>query len=218
MKIQLKNIYISEELSVETTAFMADLHIDHLHVGKASNKGVGETIYTGTTEEGKKLIGEAEQWSSTLPPYVNKDFVVDNKPFSFPMTLELLIEGLVADHVQEMEKRVIRRKMDREMEQAILFGDIDKGYQTIRFQATIEAILKKDSSTRMLYAVIQEKVLPFLKDGEKILNTNIPGDMFEKLGVSAAQIVRPGTEKKLKDKPKGTRGRKPGKRLGAPQG
>lgn len=57
MKIELKNIHHSPQLSEETLAFTANLYINGTHVGYAKNHGRGGTThYQAKDEKGKLLI------------------------------------------------------------------------------------------------------------------------------------------------------------------
>jgi hypothetical protein len=204
MEINLRGIYVSEQLSNESTAFRAGLYIDNIKAGVAENEGQGgSTTYTSGDEEGRKLIAAAETWCKTLPQFVSKDFVEDNKPFTMQMDLELYLNNLVQEHIQLMDIRRIQRRMNRDMEDAILFGDREKGYRLVRFKAPIDTILRREGCIKMLYSLIHERVLPNLKAGERILNTNIPPEVIRKLDIPADKIVETPAEREGKKKKRG---------------
>jgi hypothetical protein len=201
MEIKLKSIYVSDQLSEETTAFKAVLYINNVQAGVAENEGRGgPTTYAAGDDDGRKLIAVAENWCKSLPPYVSKDFVEDNKPFTMEMDLELYLDNLVQDYIHQMELRRIQRRMNKDMEDAIIYGDREVGYRLIRFKAPIEAILRREGSIKMLYSLLHERVLPNLKAGEKILNTNIPVEVIRKLDIPIDKIVDIPTEKEGKKK------------------
>jgi len=203
MEIKLKKIYVSEQLSDETTAFVADLYINNVKIGRAENEGRGgPTNYSTTTEEGRKLIREAEEWCKTLPPLVSKDIIIDNKPFTMPMSLELFIDNILSEHVRQMDIRRFQRKMERDMTDGIVFGVPDQEYRKFKFKVPIALILKRETGIKVLQSLIHERVLPLLKEGEMILNTNIPADIVQRLAIPEGKITRAALESDEKKRAK----------------
>lgn len=93
MKIELKAIHYSEQLSRETAAFSANLYIDGYKAGTASNQGHGgNTSYTPFNEKGKSLIREAEGYCKNLPP---EKYTIGGKEHQLDMDLELYIDNLL---------------------------------------------------------------------------------------------------------------------------
>lgn len=199
MNIKLVNIYISEELSREGTAFHGDLFIEGKSIGTVENAGRGGvTRYSSGSEEGRKLLKEAEEWCRGLPPVISKDIIVDDEPFSISMNLELFLNDCLAEHQRKLEKKRMRRKMEEDMRDGILFGAPDTAYQRIGFRAPIETLLSKPAGLQMLQALIHDKILPLLKEGEKILNTNFSAETAEKLGIPRDKIGDGTVEKEDK--------------------
>ncbi len=79
MKIELKEIHHSAQLSEETHAFTANLYINGTHAGYAKNNGHGgATYYQAKDEKGKVLIKEAEKYCAELPPRNTEDKLQDD--------------------------------------------------------------------------------------------------------------------------------------------
>jgi hypothetical protein len=192
MKVRLHKIYVSEELGIDSVAFHADLYINGTRVGTAENIGDGQaTIYGGTTEESRRLIKEGEEWCKCLAPLTSRFILIDNKPISISMNLGLFIDNLIAEHVAELDKRRYQKKMELDMVDAVLFGSPEPEirYRSHKLMVSIPTILTKDLGIMALQALIHEKILPDLKDGEKILNTNIPYDLLMKMEIPADKIM-----------------------------
>ena len=203
MEIKLKKIYVSEQLSDETTAFVADLYINNVKIGMAENGGRGgSTNYSSITEEGRKLIREAEEWCKSLPPLVSKDIIIDNKPFTMSMSLELFIDNLISEHIRQMDIRRFQRKMEKDMTDGIVFGVPEQEYRKFKFKVSIELILKRETGIKVLQSLIHERVLPLLKDGEMILNTNIPPEIVQRLGIPEGKIIRSALDSEEKKRAK----------------
>ena len=101
MEIRLKNIYVGERLSRETTAFQATLYINGYRVGVITNDGQGAaTMYRPIDDRGVALIKEAEFWCKGLPPVIFSDEMVDCKPVTVPMEMEIYLDNLVYGMVE----------------------------------------------------------------------------------------------------------------------
>lgn len=215
MTIKLTNIYVREDPSLKNVAFHADLVINGGNAGKVENNGLGDsTLFEAKTEDGKRLIKEAEEWCKGLPPVVSKDIVMDDEPFSIPMSLELYVNEAMADHLKKLERRRNQKKMDVDMREGILYGTPDGGYQIIRFKVPIEMIIAKTAGIEMLGSLIQKKVLPLLKDGERILNTNLSRELLEKMHIPKERLMEGGAEgdEKRRSRESGGTGGKPGRK------
>lgn len=189
MEIKLENIYVSESPSRKTLAFQATLYINEHKVGTASNDGRGATFYHGLQGKGNLLIKEAEVWCRNLPPAVFPDIIVDGKPMTLPMDLELYIDNIITDWLKEKDLQKFRGKMEKEMRTAILFGIPDKTYRVMRYKMPIDSLIRYGKGVEQLRIDIHKKVLPFLQQGEKILNTNIPSEVMKKLGIEDGKLI-----------------------------
>ena len=204
MKIELKNIHYIEQLSEETHAFSADLHINGFKAGTASNRGHGgPTDYYAINEHGRKLIAEAEQFCKTLPA---EKFTVEGKEYTLPMNLELFIDNLLTDHLKTKELQRFRRQMKRDEEKGILIGIPDQSYViAVTCRIPVSVLLSKQDGQQAMAEIISRFAIPQLQEGQKVLNTNIPEKVLKKAGLSPGQYVSFG--KKPAEKPQKKKGR-----------
>jgi hypothetical protein len=177
MEITLKDIRFNAGLSDDSNAFSATLYINGKKVGKASDDGHGgETNYRATELGGWKLIREAEAWCKELPPLVYETTNV-------PMNLGLYIADIVFVHLQQKETDRIQRSIEKKMSNCILFGSPPHQLFWLKFKTPIE------TGRQVLKKAIQERVLPELKVGQKILNTNFGPEFLKMLGIDPSKIV-----------------------------
>lgn len=205
MKIELKNIHFSEQLSEETNAFSANLYIDGIKAGTTSNRGHGgPTDYYPVNEKGKQLIKEAEEYCKGLPP---EKFEVEGKEYTLDSNLEQFIDNLLNKHLQEKDLQKFRRQMDKAMEQSIVVGVPDQSYSALKFKMPIGMLVVHPNGPNVLKDVITKRVIPNLKEGERILNTNIPEKILQDAGLKAGQYATPENDntslKKIVQKRKG---------------
>ncbi|TDX00459.1 hypothetical protein [Dinghuibacter silviterrae] len=192
MKIELKNIHRSEKLSEETSAFSANLYINDIKAGIASNRGQGgATMYISFNEKGRQLIQQAEAWCSAQP---QEKFTYKGKEYSNPVTLENFIDNLLAVHLQRKNLEKFKRKLGKDTQKGIAFGIPDQEYQILHFKMPIKGILEAPNGYEVLRNTIVKRVVPQMKEGEKILNTNIPEKILKDVGLGEHDYVRPGEE------------------------
>jgi hypothetical protein len=190
MEILLKNVYVNERLSKETTAFQATLYINGFEVGFISNQGIGGPIqYHPFGDKGILLIREAEVWARKLPPVVFPDTIVDGKPMTVPMELEMYLGDLIAAWLEQKDLEKFRRKMEKEMSTAIVFGIPGKSFRALKFTNPIASMIQLNKGIERLRLDIHKKVIPLLKENERILNTNIPAAVIKMLGVGEGKWV-----------------------------
>ncbi|RZJ92819.1 MAG: hypothetical protein EOO20_00455 [Chryseobacterium sp.] len=191
MKIELKNIHHSVQLSEETEAFTANLYIKGIHAGYAKNNGTGgPTDYYHENEKGRELIREAEAYCRTLP---DKQYPKDRymEAFSVPMNLENYIDDIVNRYIEKKEQASFAKKMDKAMERGIVFGIAGESFTTLAFTSPFAKVLSHPKATEIITNAIVNKVLPDLKDGNIILNTNIPESILREAGLKKEQYVKP---------------------------
>jgi hypothetical protein len=190
MEIILKNIYVGERLSRETTAFQATLYINSYRVGVITNDGQGgATMYRPLDDKGVALIKEAEFWCRRLPPLVITGEIVNDKPVTIPMELEIYLDNLVTDWLNQKDLEPFRKKLQKKMLTAIVFGVPDKSFRVMKYRIPIAAMIRFDKGVEQLRLDIHRKVVPRLKENEKIMNTNIPAGIIRLLEVPAGKWV-----------------------------
>lgn len=199
VEIELKNIQVFERLSEETTAFAATIYIDGVRVGEAKNDGRGGiTFYEGFDERGRQLIREAEKYCKSLPPRVVKGTDYGGEDFSISMDLEGFIDNLVMDHLITKDLAKFQRKMESAMQSGIVVGVPDSEFRVWKLKLPIAQFMVNEKSAQQLRRLIEDKVVPNLKDGEFILNTNFPVEFVMQLKVGAERVV-PGGRKGRKE-------------------
>lgn len=187
MKIELKNIHFSEPLSEETYAFSANLYINDIKVGSAENRGHGgNTAYYSANQKGAELIKKAEDWCSKRP---HQKHNLEGREFTLPVTLESYIYDLVHAHVTQKDLEKFRRKVDKATQKGILFGIPDRQYRAVTFKMSLQQILEFPRGEDILKNTIVKTVIPAMKEGDKILNTNIPEKIFKDAGLSEKDYV-----------------------------
>ncbi len=190
MEITLKNIYVGERLSRETTAFQATLYINSCRVGVITNDGQGgATMYRPLDDRGVALIKEAEFWCKGLPPVVFADEFVEGKPVTIPMELEIYLDNLVTAWLNQRDLQRFRRKAAKEMLGAIVFGVPDKSFRVMKYRQSISEMIRFNKGVDQLRKDIHKKVIPLLGENEKILNTNVPPGIMRLIDVPAGKWV-----------------------------
>lgn len=189
MKIELKRIEYNPILSEESNAFSADLMIDGIKAGIASNSGNGApTNYYALDEDGKKLIGQAEAFSKKLPVEIRNALGI--KPGT-EVTLDSLIDHYVHLEISQKDAEKIRNKVNRAMAGEIVFGVPDKSFRTLSFKVPIDMLLVHPNGHNIMKNIITKRVLPYMAEYEKILNTNIPEHILKDCGLKESQFLMP---------------------------
>ena len=172
MKIELKNFRFYDRLSEETYCFTANIWVNGTKCGNAENRGYGgETdYYHEGTEESKQLIKQAEQYCLTLPPIVWQSSI-SGKYLSLDMNFTRYIDELVSALVKKKDDESIAKKLNKEMQKAILIGT-DSQYQVISFKKPLREVW--ETQPDYFKKVLIEKLDKYKEKGYKLLNTNIP--------------------------------------------
>ncbi len=172
MQIELKNFRFYDRLSEETYCFTANIWVNGTKCGSAENRGYGgETdIHHEGTEASKQLIKQAEEYCLTLPPIVWKS-ISSGKDLSLDMNLTRYIDELVDTLVKKKDEENIAKKMNKEMQKAILIGT-DSQYQVISFKKPLREVW--ETQPDYFKKVLIEKLDKYKEKGYRLLNTNIP--------------------------------------------
>lgn len=206
MKIELKNIHYSAQLSEETNAFSAALYIDGFKAGVVANHGRGgSTDYRATTQKGKELLAQAEIYCGTLPPFT---YSYEGKENRIAMDLEMYLEQIVDDHVKGKELQKFRKKIERASVQGIVFGTPDESFRSLRCRVPLASILAHPSAGKTLISLINNNVLPLLEAGQMVLNTNIPEEVLKETRLKENQYVKQILPEKKLQKAAKKKGRK----------
>lgn len=187
MKIELKNIHVSEHLSDETNAFTAGVYIDGIHAGDASNHGTGgPTDYYPFNENGKRLIRQAEDYCKKLP---SDSFHYAGNEYTIDMSLEHFIDRLLEQHLQQKNLLQFRKKLENAMTQHIVFGTPDEYFSKYKLMMPVENLLQHERGRELLKSILSRQILPQMGTDDKILNTNIPEHIFRESGLNEKQYT-----------------------------
>lgn len=176
MKIELKNFKHYDRLSEETLCFVGNIWVNGIKCGYAENSGKGgcTSYHHEGTEQSRELIRQAEEYCLKLPPIVYKSSIGD-KDIEIDMNLTNYIDDLCCELVKKKEKDAIAKKLNKEMQKAILIG-IDNGtditYQSIAFKLPLREMWENYPDHFKL--TLKNKLEKYADKGYKLLNTNIP--------------------------------------------
>lgn len=182
MQIQLKNIHVAGYLSQETTAFTADLYINSVKAAHCSNDGQGgATSYYPHALEHRVLITEAEEYCKELPAM---PVPLGSEVVNVPMTLELYINNQVHKFLANNDRMKFERQKQRDMKKSILVGTDDK-YDLYNFTKPLDVVINHGTNPVGAINEMIQKVLPKIKSGQRILNTNFPAGVIIPQSVNA---------------------------------
>jgi hypothetical protein len=160
MKIELKNFKHYDRLSEETLCFVGNIWVNGIKCGSADNSGKGgcASYHHEGTEASRELIRDAEKFCE-----------------SNGITLYNFLDDLAVKIATEKERETIAKKLNKEMQKAILIG-IDDGaditYQTITFKMPLREMWEKHPN--FFKQTLIEKLDKYKEKGYRLLNTNIP--------------------------------------------
>jgi hypothetical protein len=176
MKIELKKIAFYERMSEETNAFTADIYVNGIKTGYAKNDGRGGSTFIHSYEGKSLLLHEAESYAEALPP-IQVTFA--NKTHSLKMNLEMLVDNLLEEHINKKENKKFLKKREKACLTNIVFGtENGTSYKSMGWKnLTIEQLLKTQNGVQAIKNAIA-RVKGELKEGEKILNKNIPIELL----------------------------------------
>jgi len=177
MEIKLKNLYLIDDLSCESQAFVAAIFINGYKAAGAANEGNGDrTFYSAYDVEGQRLIWQAEEWC---------------RESSADVTLEVYVDRLLFEQVERRDRERFRNRMIKDMNQGILIGVPDECYRVVHLALSIKTLLSTRHGIERLRTAILERAIPALLEHEKMLNTNIPDGIIRELGVARDKLVTP---------------------------
>ena len=156
MKIELKNFKFYDRLSEETLCFVANIWVNGVKCGNAENTGKGgcASYWHEGTAKSRELIADAE------------GFCESNRT-----TLYDYLDTLACELATKKENDAIAKKMNKEMQKAILIGT-DSQYQIVTFKLPLRDMWEKHPD--FFKKTLIEKLDKYKDKGYRLLNTNIP--------------------------------------------
>lgn len=136
---------------------------DDARGGPVDFQPLGKT--TEEIKENRKIIAELEEYATTLPekpcPFIRGD--------TWPQSLDSIVNNIL----MEMEKEKSLKKMQKKFETHIIIG-VDDGEYYREFSYG-KPVRKLSSLSKESLQTDINNIKLKLKDGEKILNTNLAG-------------------------------------------
>lgn len=189
MEISLKNIQVNEGMSLGGTCFKASIYIDGIRAGEASNRGNGGvTEYAGFDPRGWCLVMEAEEHCKGLPA-VPLEGDQGDEAVPSEMSLARFLDAIVADHLRKKEVSQLKRKLGKAVKENLVVGIPEGKYRVWSIKTPIEKYISSDGGRAAFRKFINEKVLPDLKEGEVILNSNLTHEFVVFAGIDSEKIV-----------------------------
>lgn len=175
MQIELRQIKIAERQSRETTAFSANIFVEGYNVGTAFNDGGGGCTlleWKYQDDKAKQLFKDAEAFCLTLPPE-------ELDGFSMPMNFVNRIDQLIDEHYGKMQDDKAERIFNKTMATSIMIGKPGDfyHYRYSKFKMLISDMIGNKQLEDNLAKIIAETRAK-LREGEDILNTNIPAHVL----------------------------------------
>jgi len=160
MQIELKNFKHYDRLSEETLCFVGNIWVNGVKCGYAENTGKGGccSYHHEGTELSRELIRDAEGFCESN----------GNSLYNY-------LDDLACELATKKEKDAIAKKLNKEMQKAILIG-IDDGkkleYQVIGFKLPLREMWENYPDHFKL--TLNNKLEKYASKGYNLLNTNIP--------------------------------------------
>lgn len=167
MKIEIKNVKYYEQMSEETTCFMADIFVNGKKVGYCKNDGHGGDTDVRGYAEHRELFKSAELYCESLPPA----FVDEN------VTIKNSLSNVTDYLFDEWMKAKDKKKMEKDFEKGICHTSMNNelSYEMVRWMIGYKVVPLKDLLKNENCLELIKKFCQKLKeDGRIILNTNLP--------------------------------------------
>lgn len=182
MNIELKNIVVYPKLSQETYAFSGTLYIDGVKVASVDNEGSGGCHnIRHFSLDFIPLLRAADTFVSNMPPHKYID--PTNTESVLPMDMDLFLSLKVDAFVQDKELKKFKKKLEKDQQYSVCYVD-DTQYSCISWNRNgkkipIKLLLATDTGTSAIRGKLKE-IAQTLPTGHRILNTNIPVELYAK--------------------------------------
>ncbi|WP_286732636.1 MULTISPECIES: hypothetical protein [Sphingobacterium] len=107
------------------------------------------------------------------------------------MALEEKINDLLYEYLRKKDLKKLTSIVNKAMLRGIVYGMSDRAVWNIKYDTPIVKILSFSKGLLDIMNAIKDKVLPHLKDGNRLLNTNIPESIIKSAGLKEDQYVKP---------------------------
>jgi len=168
MKLQLKKVYFSEQMSEETNAFTADVYFNGKKMGYAKNDGHGGCTHIMPHEGMRSQLAEAEAYAKSLPS-INTGLTKgsNGEPFIIESDLEVQVDELFQVWLE-------KKDTTKNSNKGIYFQASDGKKRILSWNMSI-AKMKKLPQGQLKLQTSLDKIV---REGGKVLNTNLAGYKF----------------------------------------
>jgi hypothetical protein len=189
MKIELKKIEFHNALSEYAHAFNAKVYINGIYAGDAYNRGRDMVhSFDHKDDKGRQLLDEAELYCGKLAGETPEQ-IEEGRSFHFHLSKH--VNDLVNNYRNQKEDAKYMRRINKAMIDSIVYGKTDGDVFMLRFKLPLKELLAHPTGPGILRDKIKNEVLAKLKDGNKVLNDNIPEAILKEAGLSVDQYNKP---------------------------
>lgn len=189
MNIELKNIIYEPELSRISNYIETDLYIDSYRAAGVRDNGMGGAyLFTPYSPKGTELLEAAKNYCLNHQEVLMQRYLIEPLDKD-PITLDDLISDLVDRHITKQLLTEHQLEMERHMSGNLIYGEPGKLlYHRVMLPGPLTGLLTRKRGIAMLQEKVRERILPRLKDGDKILNSNISANALRLIGIPEKHI------------------------------
>ncbi|MET7000720.1 hypothetical protein [Chitinophaga defluvii] len=185
MKMELKNVKYNAALTRKCYAFEARLYLDDKYVADVSNNGLNvQCKIKAKSDQDLQSIKKAETECAAMTPARQAE--PDFKGF---YNLAIYTSMLMVGHMNKLDIQRAQRKVDKKMVNSIVWGNLEERFWNVPFEKPVTEMLNNAADRELLVYAIKTYAMDDLADGAKMLNTNLPEDIYKMAGLSPGQYL-----------------------------
>lgn len=198
MKIELRDIHYRGNF-----LFDGQLYVNGKHTCTVTDDAGGGFEYTHFSPSGEDIKELAEAFCRHLPPMSSAGMLQDGADLKLEMNLELYLINLLKVHLQSR----LEQKLESAGHDCIVYGQEGGALTMLPLGEEISGLSVKPAGRLLLQRIISQNILPDMKPGDIIFNTNIPEEILKNTGLSPDQYrsdlrkAEPGKTPKQKSRP-----------------
>ncbi|MFC6100833.1 hypothetical protein [Olivibacter domesticus] len=190
MKIEIRNIVKRQEPfpDIKIAPRKGELYINNIHVGGIIfGKGFTTCLEVKDTQ-GVHLIKQAGDYLRQLPAVLVHPEAENTSSKYFYPSLENEIDRQLSEYREkEAAQQELTEMVASKQDRAILTGAPEKACKMVVLTTPIALMLTFPTLRHQLIALIQQKVLRQMQEGDRLLNTNIPLSVLKAAGLKPSQ-------------------------------
>lgn len=162
----IKNFKYLESRSEETYCFSVVLYIDGKKLASCGNDGHGSSTDIHVFPQNRQLSKQIEEFLQTQPKIKFENF-----NFEIDMTLEYIVDELVAEHLKEQHFKKLMKKANK----YLIFRKPNKNYYKVGWRKhTIAELI----NTQQGQDIIKNTITVEIAKGNILMNENIPSELL----------------------------------------